>query len=72
MREPGLIRTTEELKRVVDRRLADVRADIVGFRERNEILDREYARGQEHELATIQDLLCIILEQPRTRYASLR
>ncbi len=72
MREPGLIRTVDELKRVVDRRLVDVRADLVGFRERRENLDIEYARGQEHELATMQDLLCIILGQPRTHYASTR
>lgn len=72
MREPGLLRNTTELKAIVDRRLADVRDGLANARANGETLDVEYFRGQEHELATMQDLLCILTEQPRTGYASTR
>lgn len=71
-RDPGLIRNTTELKQIVDRRLSKVRDGLAMARENGEALDVEYFRGQEHELATMQDLLCILTEQPRTGYASIR
>lgn len=71
-RDPGLIRNTTELKQIVDRRLADVRDRMTVARANGEWPDVNYYRGQEHELATMQDLLCILTEQPRTGYASTR
>lgn len=64
-------RDAADLKRIVDRRLEDA----VGWREaarRNgETMGWERANGQVDELMLIQDLLCIILNEPRT-YAAQR
>lgn len=68
--EPGQISTADELLQVVERRLAKVVEGGVKANEQGEQLDFEYFRGQEHELRTMQDLLCVILDRPRTYYAN--
>ena len=64
-------RNAEDLKRIVDRRLANAREDLAGA-ETDAPLDAPYLRGQIHELATMQDLLCIVLDLARTGYASTK
>lgn len=67
-----LIRDTADLKKVVDRRLQTARENLRRAYDRGETLDYQYMRGQERELEIMQDLLCILLDQPRTYAAATR
>ena len=71
VREPGLIRTVDELKAVIDRRLTAAVELRAWSRENGETADWNWANGAVDELMIVQDLLCIILNQPRT-YAAQR
>ena len=63
----ALIGTIEDLKRTVDQRLSQSREKLAkAWCPDNCPLDREYLSGCTQELSLIQDLLCIILKQPRT------
>lgn len=71
MSDPGLIRTTDEVKAVVDRRLLAAVELRKKARRNGETADWNWANGAIDELMIVQDLLCIILNQPRT-YAAQR
>ena len=61
----ALIGTIEDLKQTVDQRLYERRERLANCPVECP-LEREYMRGCTRELSLIQDLLCIILKQPRT------
>ena len=64
-------RDAADLKRIVDVRLARA-IDLRKTARRNgEALDHNYANGAIDELLVVQDLLCIVLDLPRT-YAAAR
>lgn len=64
-------RDAADLKKIVDRRLADAIGWRKSARENGETLAWERANGQVDELLIVQDLLCLILDLPRT-YAAQR
>lgn len=67
----GMLNTTEELKAVVDRRLHAAVELRKTARKNGETADWNYANGAVDELLIVQDLLCMILNMPRT-YAAQR
>ena len=71
MTDLGLVRDAADVKKVVDRRLELAVGWRKSARENGETLGWERANGQVDELLIIQDLLCIILNEPRT-YAAQR
>jgi hypothetical protein len=70
MTDLGLVRDAADVKKIVDRRLRDAIGWRKAARENGEKLNWERANGQVDELMLIQDLLCIILNEPRTYAAS--
>lgn len=63
-------RDAGDLKRIVDRRLDDAKELRHRAASNGESLDESYALGAMRELAVVQDLLCVILNQPRTYAAA--
>lgn len=64
-------RDATDLKRIVDRRLAAAVELRKTARRNGETLDWSHANGAVEELMIMQDLLCIVLNLPRT-YAAAR
>jgi hypothetical protein len=64
-------RDAADLKKIVDRRLDDAVELRSRANKNREMLNWERANGQVDELLIVQDLLCIILDLPRT-YAAQR
>lgn len=63
-------RDAADLKKIVDRRLSEARDLRHRVACNGEALDEYYALGSIRELAVMQDLLCIVLNLPRTGAAA--
>ena len=64
-------RDAADLKKIVDRRLAEAIERRKVARRNGEALDHNHENGAVDELLVMQDLLCIVLDLPRT-YAAAR